>query len=258
LAALSAGSRTPAANGPDRRRLRLRIRPVAIAADPLLANVGAAGGAHLADKLIDVEPVKGQAQLAAGDREMSSRSSISLTSNSTFRRIIFMSSRTAPGRSAFISSAATAITTGVSGVRSSWLSTARNLSLAELAASASCLGFAQPLLSLLALADVIKAIDCPGDFSLLVLQRADGHENDNARAVGALDMHFPSCTDGMAPLNTSAIGHWWWGNESAVRPEHLERTAEPLVGIPGRRCPAPQLRGAAVEILNHALKASQE
>lgn len=66
----------------------------------------------------------------------SRRSSISLTSSSTFRRIIAMSAQMAGGRLGFMSIAPTAINTGLSGVRSSWLSAARKLSLARLAASA--------------------------------------------------------------------------------------------------------------------------
>ena len=42
------------------------------------------------------------------------------------------------------------------------------------------------------------------------------------------------------------------GHDAAVRPEHLERAAKPLVGIPQRRLAAPQMRGVTVEFLNHA------
>ena len=40
------------------------------------------------------------------------------------------------------------------------------------------------------------------------------------------------------------------GHKTAVRPEHLERAAKPLVGIPQRWLAAPQFGGAAVEGVN--------
>ena len=71
-------------------------------------------------------------------RERSSRSSISRDSSSMFRRIISSAGSDAGSGPASIS-AATPIRAGVSGVRSSWLSTARNRSLAREAASACSL-----------------------------------------------------------------------------------------------------------------------
>ncbi|CAA9431890.1 MAG: hypothetical protein AVDCRST_MAG64-3552 [uncultured Phycisphaerae bacterium] len=70
-------------------------------------------------------------------RVRSSRSSISRASICTFRRIVDRSSRTAAGRSAAASRWVTAASTGVSGVRSSCDSTAKNWSFARLARSAS-------------------------------------------------------------------------------------------------------------------------
>ena len=72
-------------------------------------------------------------------RLTSSRSSISRASSSTLRRISSRVGRTSVGSPGSSSSAVTVARTGVSGVRSSWLSTARNWSLVRLAASAASL-----------------------------------------------------------------------------------------------------------------------
>ena len=42
------------------------------------------------------------------------------------------------------------------------------------------------------------------------------------------------------------------GQDASVRTDHLERAAEPLIGVSDRRCAAPQLGGAAVELPDHA------
>ncbi len=72
-------------------------------------------------------------------RLRSSRSSISRVSSPMLRRIIARYSCISGDRPGVISRSATAVTTGASGVRSSWLRAARNRSLARLAVSAASL-----------------------------------------------------------------------------------------------------------------------
>ncbi len=72
-------------------------------------------------------------------RVRSSRSSMSRASSSMLRRIIPSCSRNSVGSSGSLASAVAIISTGVSGVRSSWLSAARKSSLAREADSACSL-----------------------------------------------------------------------------------------------------------------------
>src|SRR6185437_15717886 len=54
----------------------------------------------------------------------------------------------------------------------------------------SLLALPQTPFRMLALTDVVKAIDCSRDFSSFVFQRTDIHDHGYARAVGPLDEHF--------------------------------------------------------------------
>ena len=107
-------------------------------------------------------------------------------------------------------------------------------------------------LRLLALGDVVKAIDCSGDFSPVVLQRTDIDEDGDMRAVGPLDEHFPVMDCGYFARDHLGHGTLVVGHKTAVRPEHFERAAKPLVSIPQCWLASPQLGGVAVEVPNHA------
>src|SRR4029434_6024817 len=110
----------------------------------------------------------------------------------------------------------------------------------------------QCLFRLLALGDVVKAIDCSRDFSSFGLQWTDIHHHGHPRAVGALDDHFRVVRGRYFSGDHPGHGTLLVGHEAAVRTEQLERAAKPRVGIPWRWLAPPQFHGTAVELLNHA------
>ena len=94
-------------------------------------------------------------------------------------------------------------------------------------------------LRLLAIGDVDKAIDCSREFSALVLDRTDIHEDGNARAVGPLDEHFRVTR--LRYFACQYLGHWALcvGQKTSVQTEQLERTTKPFIGVPWRRLTIP-------------------
>ena len=94
------------------------------------------------------------------------------------------------------------------------------------------LALAQRFLRLLALGDVVKAIDCSRDFSSFVLQRTDIHDDGNPRAVGPLDEHFRVTRGRYFARDHLGHGTLLVGHKTAVRTEQFERATKPLVGIP--------------------------
>ncbi|KAG0505310.1 MAG: hypothetical protein Udaeo_13510 [Candidatus Udaeobacter sp.] len=103
-----------------------------------------------------------------------------------------------------------------------------------------------------ALGDVVKAIDCSGDFSPVVLQRTDIDKDGDMRAVGPLNQHFRVTS--LRYLAAHHLGHGTLvvGHKTAVRSEHFERAAKPLIGVPQCWLASPKFGGMAVEVPNHA------
>ena len=72
------------------------------------------------------------------------------------------------------------------------------------------------------------------------------------RAVGSLDVHFPVIDCGYFARDHFGHGTLVVGHKSAVRTEHFERAAKPLVRVSHFWLTSPQFGGVAVEVPNHA------
>jgi hypothetical protein len=100
--------------------------------------------------------------------------------------------------------------------------------------------------------DVVKAIDCSNDFSPIILQRTNIDDDSDLRAVRPLDEHFTVINFGYFPHDHLGHGTLFVGHETAVRLEHFERAAKPLVRISQRWFASPQFGGVTVEVQNYA------
>ena len=107
------------------------------------------------------------------------------------------------------------------------------------------LGGPQRFVGLLALGDILKAIDRADDVAIAVLEGFDVDERDAAHAARPLDMDF-LLAQGNA--GTQHLGHraFMVRQQAAVGPEHFIGAAIPFVGIAKLGRPAPQFGGAAV------------
>ena len=72
------------------------------------------------------------------------------------------------------------------------------------------------------------------------------------RAVGPLNQHFRVTSLRYLAVHDLGHGTLVVGHETAVRSEHFERAAKPLVGIPQCWLASPQFCSVAVEVPNHA------
>src|SRR5258705_6656025 len=88
---------------------------------------------------------------------------------------------------------------------------------------------AQCFLSLLALGNIVEAVDRSCDFSSVVLQWSNIHDDDNPRAIGPLNMHFrimhPRHLAGQHVAHRTLLV---W-HKATVWAVQLERAAEPFV-----------------------------
>src|SRR6267154_4307501 len=110
---------------------------------------------------------------------------------------------------------------------------------------------AQCFVSLLALCDIVEAVDRARDFSSVVLQWSNIHDDNNPRAIGPLNMHFRIVrARHLASQNVAHRTLLVW-HETAVWAVQLERATEPFVGVPAFRFAAPQFRCAVVVIPDH-------
>src|SRR5882757_2116915 len=110
---------------------------------------------------------------------------------------------------------------------------------------------AQCFLSLLALGNNVEAVDRSCDFSSVVLQWSNIHDDDNPRAIGPLNMYFRI----MRPwhLASQHIAHWtllMW-HETTIWAVQLKRAAEPFICVPKFRFATPQFRCAVVVFPDH-------
>src|ERR1700676_2783000 len=99
------------------------------------------------------------------------------------------------------------------------------------------------LFSLLALGDVVKAVDGPRNFSTLIFQRTDILDASTSRTVGLLDYHFRVTRFRYFSAQHREHGTRLVRDEPAVGRVKFERAEKPLVGISQCRLAAPQLSG---------------
>lgn len=108
------------------------------------------------------------------------------------------------------------------------------------------------LFNLLAFGDVIGAVDCARDFSVLILERTDIDDGGDPRSVGPLDDYFLVIDLRQFSRDHLRHGALVVGHETAVRSEHLHRAAETFAVVAACRSAAPQFRSTLVEVPNDA------
>jgi hypothetical protein len=142
---------------------------------------------HVANQRVNVGLLFMQRILPLMTRLRSSRSSMSRVSNAMLRRIIATSSRMRGESSASDSMDAMDIKTGVSGVRSSWLRTARNWSFGFARLLGGGLGFVKLAGRLVHAGDILEDVDGADQIACGVVDRVYIDHGDKARAIQTFD-----------------------------------------------------------------------
>jgi len=108
------------------------------------------------------------------------------------------------------------------------------------------------LVDVLALGDVIKAIDCTSDVTGRVLKGSDVDQGDAARAIGSLDDHF-LVYDRNPIMQDVRHGTFVVRKQITVRSVQAISAAEAVSRIAEQGRAAPKVSGASVEAENRAI-----
>src|ERR1700680_3032944 len=109
-------------------------------------------------------------------------------------------------------------------------------------------------MSPLALSDIVKAIDCSGDFAALVAQGSRIDDNVPTRAVRSLDQYFQVARLKDLAVQRSRHRTFCVGHRAPVKKKYLERAAKLLFRIVFFWFTSPQFHRALVELLNQTVR----